>query len=97
MKVLADDILNLFFIFFYLFYLFFFYFFIYLFIFFFFHIFAKHRFLYFLQTVSNGDNLQECQILFSRKNKKHIIKLPSAELGQRVVKVKANSYIRRQL
>ena len=32
----------------------------------------------------------KCQILFSGKNKKNIINLPSAELDQRVVKVKAS-------
>ena len=31
----------------------------------------------------------KCQILFSGKNKKNIINLPSAENAQRVVKVKA--------
>ena len=30
----------------------------------------------------------KCQILFSRKNKKNIISLPSAKNAQRVVKVK---------
>ena len=32
----------------------------------------------------------KCQILFSGKNKKNIINLLSAELAQRVVKVKYN-------
>ena len=33
----------------------------------------------------------KCQILFSGKNKKNIISLPSAENAQRVVKVKQTS------
>ena len=34
----------------------------------------------------------KCQILFSGKNKKNIINLPSAENAQRVVKVKQTKY-----
>ena len=45
-----------------------------------------------MQTVSNADNLprdnlHECQILFSGKNKKNIINLSSAESAQTVVEV----------
>ena len=35
----------------------------------------------------------KCQILFSRKNKKNIISLPSAKNAQRVVKVKAHRHV----
>ena len=42
-----------------------------------------------MQIVSCGDNLQEnCQNLFSRKNKKNVMTLLSAEAAKRVVKVK---------
>ena len=34
-----------------------------------------------------------CQILFSGKNKKIVISLASAELAERVVKVKADSFM----
>ena len=34
----------------------------------------------------------KCQILFSGKNKKNIINLPSAENAQRVVKVKHHAH-----
>ena len=37
----------------------------------------------------------KCQILFSRKNKKNIISLPSAKNAQRVVKVKLSEEFRR--
>ena len=37
----------------------------------------------------------KCQILFSRKNKKNIINLLSAENGQRVVKVKVCLFVLR--
>ena len=40
-----------------------------------------------MQTVSIGDKLHKCQILFSGKDKKNI-NLSSAELAQRVVIVK---------
>ena len=40
-----------------------------------------------MQIVSNGDNLHEMSIVFSRKNKKNI-NLLSAEFAQRVEKVK---------
>ena len=36
----------------------------------------------------------KCQILFSRKNKKHIISLPSAKNAQRVIKVNARVFPR---
>ena len=35
----------------------------------------------------------KCQILFSGKNKKNIINLPSAENAQRVVKVKVDAFV----
>ena len=41
----------------------------------------------FMQIVSNWDSLHKCQILFSGENKKHITKLSSVELAQRVVKI----------
>ena len=34
----------------------------------------------------------KCQILFSRENNKNVISLSSAELAQKVVKVKALEY-----
>ena len=37
----------------------------------------------------------KCQILFSGKNKKNIINLPSAENAQRVVKVNIGDHSRR--
>ena len=41
-----------------------------------------------MQIVSTGDNLHEIsKPIFSKKNKKNIVKLSSAELAQRVVKV----------
>ena len=36
----------------------------------------------------------KCQILFSGKNKKNIINLPSAENAQRVVKVNSCKYLK---
>ena len=47
-----------------------------------------------MQSVSNGSNLHEMSILFSGKNKKNkvfeFVKLSSAALTQRVVKVNTN-------
>ena len=43
--------------------------------------FSENRFWHFMQTVSNGNNLHESQILFSRKNKKKY--LLYAELAQK--------------
>ena len=41
-----------------------------------------------MQSVSIGDNLYEISNLFSWENMKNIVNLSSAELAQRVVKVK---------
>ena len=54
-------------------------------------IYPRKQVWHFMQTVSNGDNLEticiKCQILFfGRKNQKNIINLLSAEFAQSVVK-----------
>ena len=53
--------------------------------------FFSPRIWHFMQIVSNGDNLHEMSnpiFLFSGKNQKSIINLSSAELAERVIKVK---------
>ena len=40
-----------------------------------------------LGNLGNADNILKCQILFSGKNKKNIINLPSTEFAHKVVKV----------
>ena len=42
-----------------------------------------------MQFVCNGENCMKCLILFSGENKKNIINLLSAEIAQRVVKIKS--------
>ena len=56
----------------------------------FFFSFPENRIRHFMQIVSIGDNLHEMSN--SMKNKKNITKMSSAELAQRVVKVKRNGH-----
>ena len=58
----------------------------------FFLFFTENRFWHFMWNVSNGDSLKiKCQILFSKKNKKNIINLSSAEFANRVLRVEQSN------
>ena len=58
----------------------------------FFLIFLENRVLQFMQIVSKGDTLREMPYPFFWEKKKNIINLSSAELAQKMIKVKGNRY-----